>query len=183
MALEICTYPNPVLAQQAQRVEEITPELVALAKSMAETMYETNGIGLAAPQVGESVRLIVVDVTGPELREQLFTIVNPEIKTCAGEMEYEEGCLSLPQFSTVVKRSACVTVTGTDLEGRPVEIEAEGLLAICLQHEIDHLEGTLLLNHVGRVKKALYDKRVKKHLKQAKQSPSGAADHGDKGSA
>lgn len=162
MALEICTYPNPVLAKTAQTVEEITPELVQLAKNMSECMYANQGIGLAAPQVGESLRLIVVDVTGPEQRDQLITLFNPEITGHAGEVESEEGCLSLPFFNCTVDRAAHVSVRGLDIDGSEVTIDADGLLAICLQHEIDHLEGTLLLNRVGRIKKTMYEKKVKK---------------------
>lgn len=166
MTLEICTYPHPVLSQTAQTVEEITPELVQLARDMADCMYTNDGVGLAAPQVGESIRMIVVDVTGPEKRENLITLINPTIMECEGEVESEEGCLSLPLFRGMIDRSERVTVHGLDLDGNEITIDAEGLLAICLQHEIDHLEGTLLLNRVGRLKKSLYDKKVKKREKR-----------------
>ncbi|MFW5734614.1 MAG: peptide deformylase [Oceanidesulfovibrio sp.] len=162
MALQICTYPDPVLSRTARSVDEITPELVQLAKEMSECMYLNQGIGLAAPQVGESIRLIVVDVSGPEERTGLITLFNPVIASYSGEVESDEGCLSLPNFNCTVNRAATVTVRGQDIDGNDVTIDAEGLLAICLQHEIDHLEGTLLLNRVGRIKKSMYEKKVKK---------------------
>jgi peptide deformylase len=162
MIMNIKTYPHPVLNRQAQPVEEITEDMRTLAQNMAETMYEKQGIGLAAPQVGHSCCLITVDISGPESRTDLNVLINPQIEEQEGETEFEEGCLSLPEFKSKIKRSARVTVTGTDLEGRPRRIEADGLLAICLQHEIDHLRGTLLLDHASRLKRNLYEKKVRK---------------------
>jgi peptide deformylase len=162
MILEIKTYPDPVLLQQAQTITEITEEIINLGRNMVETMYEKQGIGLAAPQVGHSCRLITVDVSGPESRTNLNVLINPVIEGREGETEFEEGCLSLPEFHTKTKRSAQVIVTGLDLEGQSQKIEAEGLLAICLQHELDHLQGTLLLDHTGRLKRSMYKKKVRK---------------------
>ncbi|MFP4285164.1 MAG: peptide deformylase [Desulfovermiculus sp.] len=162
MIMDIKTYPHPVLSREAKPVEEITDEVRTLARNMVETMYEKQGIGLAAPQVGHSCCLITVDISGPESRTELNVLLNPQIEHQEGETEFEEGCLSLPEFKSKIKRSAQVIVTGRDLEGRPQRIEAEGLLAICLQHEIDHLRGTLLLDHASRLKRNLYEKKVRK---------------------
>ncbi len=166
MTLSICTYPDPVLAQRAEPVAEISDEVRQLASDMVETMYANQGIGLAAPQVGKSWRLITVDISGPENQTELVTLVNPEIQWRDGETETEEGCLSVPEFRSKVQRAAKVRVTGQDLEGNAVDMEADGLLAVCLQHEIDHLEGTIILDHVSRLKRSMYTKKVSKWQKQ-----------------
>lgn len=166
MTRTILTYPDPVLSQKARPVEDIDDDIRRLADDMAETMYAKDGIGLAAPQVGESCRLVVIDVTGPSRREDLRVIVNPVIESAEGEVETEEGCLSVANYRANVKRAERVRVTGRDLDGEPVDIEAGDLLAICLQHEIDHLDGTLFIDRISRLKRALYDKKVKKWLKR-----------------
>jgi peptide deformylase len=163
----IVTYPDPVLACRAAEVGEVTPQIRQLALDMAETMYASEGIGLAAPQVGESVRLVVVDITGPTLRGGLITLVDPVVTPAGDEVvETEEGCLSVPGTTIKVRRPAAITVTGRDLDGEAVSIEADGLLAVCLQHEVDHLEGTLILDHASRLKRSLYEKKVKKWQRQ-----------------
>ena len=124
--------------------------------------YATEGIGLAAPQVGESIRLIVVDITGPEKREEPIVLVNPEIVCESGEVVSDEGCLSVKELRSEVERSETCTVRGLDLDGKQVEIEAEGMMSICLQHEIDHLEGVLFIDKISRLKRTLYDAKVKK---------------------
>ncbi len=129
---------------------------------MIETMYDSDGVGLAAPQIGESIRLIVVDQTGPKLRGDLRVIINPEIVRAKAKSTVEEGCLSCPELSVTVKRKERVKVTGLDREGKDITIEADGFLAIVLQHEIDHLEGMTLADRVGRLKKALYRKKALK---------------------
>lgn len=164
--LPLCTWPDPVLGGVCATVGEITPELRLLARDMAATMYASQGIGLAAPQIGQPIRLIVVDVSGPDHREQLITLVNPVIEQAEGCVDSDEGCLSLPQFRAYVERAETVRVTGTDLDGQPVVIDAEGLLAICLQHEIDHLEGVVLLDKVGRLKRGMYERKVAKRGKR-----------------
>ncbi|EHJ48556.1 peptide deformylase [Solidesulfovibrio carbinoliphilus subsp. oakridgensis] len=166
MSLEILKYPHPTLAQKAAPVTEITPEIRELAAAMAETMYANQGIGLAAPQVGRSIRLVVIDLSGPDKREGLMTLVNPVITDPAGEEEDEEGCLSVRDYRTNVVRAATVTVKATDLDGNPFCLEADGLLAVCLQHEIDHLDGVLFIDHISRLKRAMYDKRVKRWARQ-----------------
>ncbi|MEF3695580.1 peptide deformylase [Desulfolutivibrio sp.] len=169
MTREIVKYPHPVLAQKAARIEEITPEIMALAGDMAETMYVNQGIGLAANQVAEPVRLITVDISGPDKREELFALVNPEIIMAEGETETEEGCLSVKDYRSNVVRAEKVRVRGLDLSGNEVCLDAEGLLAVCLQHEIDHLEGTLFIDRISRLKRALYDKRARKWARKADQ--------------
>ena len=162
MSFEILKYPNPILARKAEPIPAVTPEIRELAAGMAEAMYANQGVGLAAPQVGASIRMIVIDLSGPDKREALMTLVNPVVTAASGEQEDEEGCLSVRSYRTVVKRAATVTVTAQDLDGNPLTIEADELLAVCLQHEIDHLEGVLFIDRISRLKRAMYDKRVKR---------------------
>jgi len=162
MQMDIKVYPDPVLKRQCAAVEDITQQLKDFASDMIETMYEKDGIGLAASQVGEDCRLVTVDVTGPQRREDLLVMVNPEIVSCWGDAESEEGCLSLPEFKGKVRRYEGVKVAWRDLEGNLREREATGLLAACLQHEIDHLQGILLLDRVNRLKRSMYEKKIKK---------------------
>ncbi len=168
MPREIIKYPNPILTRRAEEIGEITPELRQLAQDMAEAMYEKRGIGLAAPQVGECCRLIAVDVSGPDERTELMFLVNPVIVSREGEVEDEEGCLSVVNFRAKVKRSEKVLVKAKDLNGNEVEIPGEGIMAVCLQHEIDHLDGVLFIDHISRLKRALYDNKVKKWQKSRK---------------
>ncbi|GAB7079451.1 peptide deformylase [Megalodesulfovibrio paquesii] len=165
--LPLCTWPDPVLGGECRTIGEITPELRDLARDMVATMYASQGIGLAAPQVGHGIRLIVVDVSGPDRREQLITLVNPVIEQAEGCVDSDEGCLSLPQFRANVERAETVRVTGQDLEGNPVTIDADGILAICLQHEIDHLRGVVLLDKVGRLKRSMYERKIAKRNRRA----------------
>lgn len=167
MIHEVFTYPSPVLKQKAKSVAGITPEIRALAKDMAETMYEYDGIGLAAPQVGELIRMVTVDISGPEVREELMTLVNPELELLGEEeIESEEGCLSVEDYRATVARAGRVKVKALDLDGKPVEFEADGLLAVCLQHECDHLDGKLFIDRISRLKRNMYDAKVKKWARQ-----------------
>lgn len=168
MARKILKYPDPILAKKAEPIAKVTPEIRQLAKDMAEAMYEKRGVGLAAPQVGECCRLIAVDISGPDERTDLMFLVNPVVVSREGSVEDEEGCLSVSNFRAKVKRSEKVVVKAQDMDGKDVEINADGLLAICLQHEIDHLDGVLFIDHVSRLKRALYDNKVKKWLKARK---------------
>ncbi|EPR44002.1 Peptide deformylase [Desulfovibrio sp. X2] len=168
MQREIRKYPDPVLKQKAEALAEITPEIRRLAEDMIETMYENEGIGLAAPQVGESIRLVVIDVTGPEKREEPIVLVNPEIVCTNGEVTSDEGCLSVKGMRAEVARAETCTVRGLDLDGNTVEIEAEGTKSVCLQHEIDHLDGVLFIDRISRLKRTLYDAKVKKWKRQGK---------------
>lgn len=163
--LPIHTYPDPVLALKAKPVTEFTPELQQLIQDMVETMYESDGVGLAAPQVGQSIRLITLDDTGPKERKNPMVVVNPEFLECTGTKESEESCLSLPTFSCKVKRFEYVTVKGQNEKGEDIEIKAEGLLAVILQHEMDHLDGKTLVDHASRLKRTMYDSKVKKWRK------------------
>lgn len=166
MPLTILTYPDPRLKEKAKEIEEITPQIKQLAADMAEAMYAGEGIGLAATQVGECCRLAVVDLTGPDRREELMVLVNPRIVAAEGEIETEEGCLSVRSYRSKVRRAAKVRVKAQDLEGRDVVLDADDLLAVCLQHEIDHLDGTLFIDHISRLKRVMYDKKVEKWEKR-----------------
>lgn len=169
MKLPILTHPDERLRRPSEPVAEITPEIRELAHNMLETMYHAEGVGLAAPQVGRNIRLIVVDVRKGEegaQPEPLF-LVNPAVEPLGREtVDHEEGCLSVCDFRSVVRRPARVRLTATDLEGNPVEREAEGLLAICLQHECDHLDGRLFIDRISRLKRSLYDTRLRKKMRQ-----------------
>jgi peptide deformylase len=164
MLLDILQYPDPRLTQKAAEIAEIDDEIRALASDMAETMYAARGVGLAAPQVGRPVRLILVDASGPDTRGDLRALVNPRLTVLDPALiEDEEGCLSVPfDYRAPVSRAARVAVDALDLQGRPVRFEAEGLLAVCLQHETDHLEGVVFLDRISRLKRTLFDTRVKK---------------------
>ncbi len=163
--LPIVQYPAPVLAEVAKPVAEITDEIRALAADMAETMYDAPGVGLAAPQVDHSIRLVTIDVS--EEKNQLITMINPEIIAFGEEQDLgEEGCLSLPGIYEKVKRHLDVTVRFQDLNGQTKEIHADGLLAICIQHELDHLEGTVFVDHLSRLKKDRACAKLRKRRQQ-----------------
>ncbi len=164
---KILTYPDPVLKIPAKEVKEITKQIKELAEEMATVMYENKGIGLAAPQVGKSISLITVDITGSK-QEDLMVLVNPKILQKEGVIEYEEGCLSLPGFKANIKRAKKIEVQALELNGKQKVFWAEDVLAVCIQHEIDHLKGKLLLDHVGRLKRRLYEKKIKKWKKSSK---------------
>ena len=163
--MEIYTYPASVLKTSAEPIEEIDDEIQDLADRMIETMYGAPGIGLAANQVGILKRLIVFDLHSKKEGRSPGVLINPEIVLSEGEITHEEACLSVIDFSAEVTRKACVKVKGVDRNGKPLDIEAEDLLAICLQHEIDHLDGTLFIDHISSLKRSLYKKRLKKMLK------------------
>ena len=161
--LPICKLPEAVLRQEAKEVTEINGGTQRLIDDMVETMYAAPGIGLAANQVGELQRLIVFDVAQKEGKPRKPQIVlNPCIVAREGEITHEEGCLSVPDFAAEVRRHAQVLVKGLDREGKPIEITGEGLLAIVLQHEIDHLNGVMFIDHISRLKRGLYLRRLKK---------------------
>ena len=164
--IKIYTYPAPILRVTTELVENIDAEIHDLVRKMAETMYAAPGVGLAANQVGESKRILVYDVSPSGEGRNLSVIINPKIVLMEGEVVQEEACLSVVDFSAEVSRKAQVKVQGVDIDGNPVDIEAEGLLARCLQHEIDHLNGILFIDHISSLKRALYNKRLKKMLKQ-----------------
>ena len=167
--LHICTYPEEILGQRAEPITEIDEEVITLVDQMVETMYNAPGIGLAATQVGVAKQLLVADIAprGPE--SELIVLINPEIVVAEGEVIFEEGCLSVPDYQAEVKRHEKVTVRGLNLQGEEIEIKAEGLLAIVLQHEIDHLNGMLFIDRLSKLKRDLYKRRRRKQL--AKEQP------------
>ena len=168
--LRILEYPDPVLKKRATPVPNLTGDVATLVQSMAETMYAAPGIGLAAPQVGVSQRIIVLDVRGVDGApgKGLLQLVNPEIVERDGEIVWEEGCLSVPDLTTPVKRAQRVLVRAWTPEEREIEVEADELLAVALQHEIDHLDGTLLVDRLSRLKRDLYRARRRKLERQGK---------------
>ena len=161
--LPILEYPDPRLRIRANPVTEFDDELRRLAADLLETMYAAPGIGLAATQVDVHKRILVVDVS--EERNEPFCLVNPEIVRAEGQVSYEEGCLSVPDVFESVDRAERITVSAFDEHGEPIEIEAEGLLAICIQHEIDHLDGKLFVDYLSVLKR---NRLKKKTLKKAK---------------
>ena len=162
--LHICTYPEEILRQRAQPITEIDEEVVKLVDHMVETMYSAPGIGLAATQVGVAKQLLVADIAPRRPESELIVLINPEIVAAEGEVIIEEGCLSVPEYQAEVKRHERVTVRGLNLKGEEVEIEAEGLLAVVLQHEIDHLNGMLFIDRLSKLKRDLYKRKVRKKL-------------------
>lgn len=157
--LEIKKYPDKVLREKTERIREINLELQMLIDDMIETMYGAPGIGLAANQVGVSKQVMVLDVSAREEKSTLIVLLNPEIVYTEGSNDSEEGCLSVPDYTTIVKRAEKVLVKGLDRHGKPIEVEGTGLLARALQHEVDHLNGVLLIDRIGRIKKEFFKKR------------------------
>jgi len=156
--LEINEYGEPVLREKALPVKEVTPEILNIIKDMAETMYADSGVGLAAPQVGVSKRIILVD--GEE--DGLIVLINPMIIKSEGEAVAEEGCLSIPGIYSQVKRASKVTVKALNENGDPIEITKEALTARALQHEIDHLDGILFVDRIGRMERQMLLNKLKK---------------------
>jgi len=160
---EILTVPHPVLKQVSQPVDKVDDELRALMDDMLETMYDAPGIGLAAIQIGVPKRVIVMDLAEKDAEPQPRYFVNPEIVWKSEELfSYEEGCLSIPEVYDAVERPARVRIRYLDYNGEAVEEEAEGLYAVCIQHEMDHLEGVLFIDHLSRLKRERAVARVKK---------------------
>lgn len=159
---EILIYPEPELKAKADTIENIDLEIVNLADDMVEAMYKAPGVGLAAPQVGCSKRLILVDPTAKKDSDSLLVMVNPVILESEGLAEDSEMCLSVPEVSVNVKRAERILVKGVDLKGKEIRIEAEGFLARIFQHEIDHLDGKVILDYASTLKRAIYLKKKKK---------------------
>lgn len=161
----IRVYPDPVLRTKTARVKKIDGSLDGLIQDMVETMHAAPGVGLAANQVGVSLQLAVIDLSSredAEDRHPLLVFINPEIISQEGAAVEEEGCLSIPDFSEKVKRAAKVRVRAQDRTGKTFEIEAEGLLAKAFQHEIDHLNGLLFVDHLSPLKKSVFKRRYRK---------------------
>ena len=166
--LIIRTFPDTFLNKPVQVVRNIDGELQLTIERMAETMYAAPGIGLAAIQVGIDQRMLIYDIEHPEGQRALSVLINPRIVASEGEvLSEQEGCLSVPDFRADVNRAAQVSVEGFDRDGNPLKIDAEGLLAIVLQHEIDHLDGTLFIDRISALKRQLYKRKRLKQLKEA----------------
>ena len=165
--LDILTFPDKTLSRQTSSLDNIDGKVQEMIDGMANTMYDAPGVGLAAIQVGWEKSVLIYDISPREESRELNVLVNPKIVTREGQIISEnEGCLSVPDFRADVKRSEFVTVEGHDREGNPLRLDAEGLLAIVLQHEIDHLNGTLFIEHISSLKRQMYKRRMKKMLKQ-----------------
>ncbi|MEN2985215.1 MAG: peptide deformylase [Thermodesulfovibrionaceae bacterium] len=160
--LEIRKYPDEILKKVAEPVTKINGELQKLIDDMIETMYASNGVGLAAPQVGVLKRVIVVDTSARQKNQSLLVLINPEIVNYEGEVLSEEGCLSVPGFTTKLNRKEKIYIKAFDRKGKPIEIEADGLLSRALQHEIDHLNGILIIDRLSPLKKELFRRKYLK---------------------
>jgi peptide deformylase len=173
---EVLKFPDKQLRELAAPIEKITDEIRALAADMLEVMYDEPGIGLAAPQVGELIRLIVVDTewTSEDAERTPLVLVNPEIVERSGTIIWTEGCLSVPDFEAEVERAQSVRLHAQDLDGTDLEIDAIELQAVCFQHEIDHLNGILFIDHISRLKRSLYVKKRKKQLRLEVEEASGS---------
>lgn len=164
--LEIYEHPHPILRKIADKVEKVDDDLRKILDDMLETMYDAPGVGLAAPQVGLSKRMVVIDASHDEEEKKPLFLVNPEIVERSEDIiSCEEGCLSLPEQRAEVERSAWVRVKFTDYHGEPQEMLAEDYLAIVVQHELDHLDGILYIDHLSRLKRQMLLKKLEKHRK------------------
>jgi peptide deformylase len=163
--LRILKYPEASLKEPAQPVANIDGTLASFIDSLTQTMYAAPGVGLAAPQVGSSQRVIVLDTDHDNPGKSLLKLINPEIVEAEGSIIWEEGCLSIVDFTADVKRAARVLVRGWTPDQKQIEIEADDLLAVALQHEIDHLDGKLFIDRISRLKREIYKRKVKKMVK------------------
>ena len=163
--LRILEYPDPRLKKVASPVTAFTPDVARLVRDLAETMYAAPGVGLAATQVDVHKRVLVIDIS--DTRDDLKVFVNPEIRTAEGEAEQEEGCLSVPGYYDKVTRAARVTVRAQNERGEPFELAADGMLAVCIQHELDHLQGKVFVEYLSPLKRARLAARARKKQKLA----------------
>lgn len=192
MVMKILTFPDPRLREVAKPVEKFGPELQKFVDDMIETMYDAHGIGLAAPQVGELIRMVVID-TRPKDEEgrrydneemgeleakvqQPLILFNPVIIGGEGKTTFDEGCLSVPGYYETVERFNIVEMKAQDVNGKEFTVKADGLLAICMQHELDHLEGTLFIDHLSFVKSNKIKTQIKKHGYPVKEDKDKTAD-------
>ena len=162
--LKIVHYPDPRLHKIAQPIATVDDNIKALIANMAETMYSAPGVGLAATQVDRHVRLILVDIS--ESKNDLKVFINPEILEASGQSEHEEGCLSVPGIYDTVTRPERVRVRALDRDGQPFELEADGLMAVCVQHEIDHLHGKVFVEYLSQLKQMRIRSKLKKRLRE-----------------
>jgi peptide deformylase len=173
--LRIRKFPDPVLKNAADPVENIDGDVASFLDSMTQTMYAAPGVGLAATQVGDSRRLVVLDTDHEHLGKHLLKLINPQIVESDGSIMWEEGCLSVIDFTADVQRATRVLVKAWTTDQQEISLEADGLLAIALQHEIDHLDGKLFIDRISRIKRELYRRRLAKLIKEGKadgKSPS-----------
>ena len=169
--LEILKYPDPLLHKIATPVKNITAKTAHLIEDMLDTMYAAPGVGLAAPQVGAAQRVVVMDVDHENPHKQVYKLINPVITRAEGEIVWEEGCLSVIDFTAEVRRAAQVEIVAFDANEKELKIAAEGLLAVALQHEIDHLDGKLFIDRISRLKRDLYTRKRKKMLRNGIEPP------------
>ena len=162
MVREIVIWPDPLLKKAARPVDRVDDSVRRLLDDLAETMYAADGVGLAATQIAEPVRCIVIDTSPRQEGQRLIHLVNPEIVKLEGTTSYTEGCLSIPGEAEEVERAAKVWVRALDRSGSPFELECEGLLAIAVQHETDHLDGTMFVDHLSSLKREIIRRRMKK---------------------
>lgn len=162
--LSLRIYPDTFLKKVCEPIQKVTPEIQALARNMADLMVEQNGVGLAAPQVGHSIRLIVVDIWWPNTgsRENTVTLINPVLSARTGTQERQEGCLSVPGVFETIKRSLILHVDALDLQGEPVSFDASNFLATAIQHEVDHLDGVLFLDRMGPLTRKMALKKLRR---------------------
>ncbi|WEJ62906.1 peptide deformylase [Thiomicrorhabdus lithotrophica] len=165
--LDIVLYPEAGLREVCAPVPEMNDEIDKLIDDMFYTMYDAPGIGLAAPQIAVQERIIVVDVS--ETKDQPIALINPEIIRSAGQISWEEGCLSIPGIYATVKRPSDIIVRGMNRDGKIIELEADELLAVCIQHEIDHLNGTLFIDHLSGLKRSRALQKFRKSLEEKEQ--------------
>src|SRR5512135_1408652 len=166
--LRIIKFPEDVLKQPAAPVKNISGNVEALIDSMVQTMYAAPGVGLAAPQVGESKRIVVLDTDHENPGKHLLKLINPTVVEAEGKIVWEEGCLSVIDYSAEVERAAKVLVSAWTPEEKEIEIEADELLAVALQHEIDHLDGKLFIDRISRIKRELYKRKLKKMQREGR---------------
>jgi peptide deformylase len=166
--LPILQYPDPRLREAAKPVAAVTPEILALVENMAETMYDAPGCGLAANQIGVSLRIFVIDTAAEDEPSDLKVFINPEILELDGVQIWEEGCLSFPGATEEIKRAERVKVRALDRDGKEFTLEADGLLAVAIQHENDHLNGVLMIDKLSALKKRMMSKKVEKAKAEAR---------------
>lgn len=164
MVHKILSYPDPELKKRSLPVTVINDKIRELVNDMAETMYDAPGVGLAAPQIGVHQRVIVIDVAGKDEAPELIVAINPVIIHADGEVYEEEGCLSVPKYAANVRRHARVIVKALNLDGEEVSWKAEGLLSIAFQHEIDHLDGILFIDHISPLKRDIFRRKYRRNL-------------------
>lgn len=170
----ILHYPDPRLREKATDIDEVTDEIRTLIDDMAETMYAAPGVGLAAPQIGIAKRLFIIDIAAEDEPSDLRVFINPEITSTEGKQMWCEGCLSFPGVSEDVERAAVVTVKAKNEKGEAFELTADGLLAVAIQHENDHLNGVLMVDHLGMLKKRIVHRKMVKRDKEGKNKRSSA---------